>query len=58
MMAMQLRSDPAKAEVAARFVGVMVNCPAIIGMYAVDSSRLCCFCCFVLLVVLLPFGGG
>ncbi|CAN0057683.1 unnamed protein product [Scytosiphon promiscuus] len=31
MMAMELRKDATKADVAARFVGVMVNCPAIIA---------------------------
>ncbi|CAM9317129.1 unnamed protein product [Hapterophycus canaliculatus] len=31
LMAMQLRSDPTRADVAARFVGAMVNCPAIIA---------------------------
>lgn len=34
MIGMRIKADESRAAAAARFVGVMVNCPAIRGMYA------------------------
>lgn len=38
MVALQLRSDPARAETANKFVGVMTNCPAIVGASKAAAS--------------------